>query len=317
MSQPVANFTLGYFTAALPQRPLEEQIEWASAQGFEALELAAWPVGRAREARAAGHLDVRHLSAKRVDAIRQLFERHGMHISSLGYYENCLHPSPAARKRILGHLKKVIEAAQSLGVGLVGTFVGRHPGQSENENLEQLPQVFDSLIDFATRCGVRLMIENCPMVGWQRAGLVGNLAYRPGVWEVLFERYGSLGLNFDPSHLIWQGIDSFDLLSKFADRVYHVHAKDTSVDRSCLAREGYLGPGWWEYRLPGRGEIDWPKFFRALARQGYTGTVSVEHEDPEWCGSEERILEGLAHACREMKAWRQSARSECVASCDE
>ena len=183
MSQTVANFTLGYFTAALPQKPLEEQVEWASAQGYEALELAAWPVGQTQDERAAGHLDVRRLSARRAKDVRQLFEKHGLSISSLGFYENCLHPKAACRKKILGHLKKVIEAAQRLEVKYVGTFVGRHPGRSENENLEELPQVFDPLVDLATRCGVRLMIENCPMVGWQREGLVGNLAYRPGLWE--------------------------------------------------------------------------------------------------------------------------------------
>lgn len=317
MNQPLASFTLGYFTAALPQRPLERQVEWASAQGFEALELAAWPMGRAREARAAGHLDVRRLSTKRAEAIRGFFERHHLRISALGYYDNCLHPSPAARKRIVSHLKKGIEAAAALGANYVGTFIGRHPGLSESDNLGQVPQVFDPLVDFATRHGVRLMVENCPMVGWQREGLVGNLAYRPGIWDMLFQRYEHLGLNFDPSHLIWQGMNALEIFSKFTDRIYHIHAKDTLVDQAHLREEGYLSPHWWEYRLPGRGEFSWKEFFRALVEGGYTGAVSIEHEDPEWCGSEAKVLEGLAITCREMRRWREIANSECIASCEE
>ncbi len=316
MGQPTESFTLGYFTAALPDKPLEEQIVWAAEHGFEALELAAWPVRGGKNYRG-GHLAVRGLSPGRVEALRGLLEQHRLRISSLGYYDNCLHPNAASRKGVVNHLKRVIEAARSLNVGLVGTFVGRDPNRSEEENLSLIPGVFDALVDFASERGVRLMIENCPMVGWQREGLVGNLAYRPGVWEVLFERYGQLGLNFDPSHLHWQGMDHLELFLKFAERIYQVHAKDTCVDRARLRREGHLSAGWWEYRLPGLGAIDWPEFFRALVEQGYKGTVSIEHEDPEWSGSEERIMDGLAFSCREMKKWREAAGSECVATHEE
>lgn len=316
MRQLTVPFTLGYFTAALPDKPLEEQVEWASERGFEALELAAWPVPARKDYRG-GNLDVRGLSPERLDALRQLFEQRGLKISALGYYDNCLHPAPAERERILQHLEAVIQTAESLKVGLVGIFIGRFSNRSEEENLREVPRVFDSVVRFASDHGVRLMIENCPMVGWQQEGLAGNLGYRPGIWDPLFDRYEALGLNFDPSHLVWQGMDPFELFSKYADRIYHVHAKDVVIDRPRLGREGCLSRGWWHYRLPGFGVIDWTKFFLTLLKGGYAGTVSIEHEDPEWSGKEEKVLEGMDRACREMKEWRDAAGSEYVASRSE
>lgn len=281
---------------------LEDLVPWAKAQGFEALELSAWPYDSTRDYQAQ-HVDAENLTPHRAEEIRALFAENDMVISALAYYDNNLHPDSRQRQQYHEHLRSVIEAAQMLGVDLVGTFVGGRPAPPD-EVMKEIGEVFREFVQYAEDRGVRLMIENCPMDHWVQFGLPGNYAYSPELWEALFNEVPSenFGLNFDPSHLYWLGIDHNRAARDFAGRIFHAHAKDTEMLPSGRQRYGVLGQqlkpepwksGWWRYRMPGKGEIDWQAFIQTLRDGGYKGALSIEHEDPEYEGSEESVKEGL------------------------
>lgn len=294
---------LGFLTACLPQLPLEDLVQWASAQGFQMLELAAWPVDTTRDYQAR-QIDAANFSKDDAKRVQELFAKHNLGISAMAYYDNNLDPDLTKRKFYHGHLKKVIDTAALLDVDLVGTFVGARPDRSPNESMKEIGEVFRGLVKYAEDKGVRLMIENCPMENWQRFGLPGNFAYSPELWEALFNEVPSdnFGLNFDPSHLYWLGIDYIQCAKEFASKIFHAHAKDTEILLEGKNRYGLFGcqldpipwkSGWWRYRVPGMGEIDWRKFISALQEAGYDFVLSIEHEDPIWEGSEEKVKKGL------------------------
>jgi sugar phosphate isomerase/epimerase len=303
---------LGFLTAPLPQMTLEAVAAWAAAQGFEAVELAAWPV-RAGRRKAPRHrqLDVATLTKEEAADVRAVFASHGLTISALAYYENNLHPNPKKRKEILAHLRQVIRAASLLQVDLVGTFVGARPVRPDTV-MKEAGKLFRRLVQEAEGSGVRLMIENCPMENWVRFGLPGNYAYSPELWEALFNEVPSdhFGLNFDPSHLYWLGIDHLQAVRDFAGRIFHAHAKDAELLPRGLYRYGVLArqleadpwkSGWWRYRLPGKGAIDWQRFIEVLQEAGYDGVLSIEHEDPEYEGSEDEVKAGLRLGYRHLR----------------
>ncbi|HHV62441.1 MAG TPA: sugar phosphate isomerase/epimerase [Firmicutes bacterium] len=301
---------LGFLTACLPNVPLEELVKWAADHGFEALEVAAWPIDNARDY-AGSSIDVASLTPEESERIKRLFAENNLVISSLAYYDNNLHRDPEVRARFHSHLKRVIDAARMLDVGLVGTFVGRNIDRTVEENLEEYEKVFRDLVSYAESREVRLMFENCPMEGWQKPGVPGNLAYSPELWRELFRLMpkGSVGLNLDPSHLHWLGIDYHAIIPEFKERIFHTHAKDTEILKDGMNQYGIygrqLGPhihggGWWRYRMPGLGEIDWRDFVATLVENGFDGTLSIEHEDPIYSGTEEMVKKGLVLAQRHL-----------------
>jgi sugar phosphate isomerase/epimerase len=236
-----------------------------------------------------------------------------MGISSLAYYDNNLHPKAKKREKIHDHLRRVIDAAAMLDVRLVGTFVGARPGGAA-KNIKRAGEFFRDVVAYAEDRGVRIMIENCPMAGWVQPDRPGNYAYSPELWEALFNEVpsDSFGLNFDPSHLVWLGINYNRAARDFSEKLFHVHAKDAELLKEGLYRYGVFSrqldggePGWWRYRMPGSGQIDWQFFFATLRSVGYDGPVSIEHEDPEYEGTEDRVKEGLRIA-REHLASRLS-----------
>ena len=292
---------LGFLTACLPSLPLSDVVEWAAAAGYDALEVAAWPDVPGRDWEAS-HLDVAALDAAGAREVRRLFDQHGLELSAVAYYENNLDTDPVRRAAVHEHLRRCIDAAQLLGCGLVGTFVGRDVALTVEENLRLGEQVLPDLVGYAAARDVRLVVENCPMEGWHPDGYPANLAYSPQLWDWMAGL--GLWLNLDPSHLVWLGIDPAAVVAPYADRVLHVQAKDVEVSASDRNRFGVFGnavdraaspwtSGWWRYRLPGSGQVDWAAFLAALADGGYDGVVSVEHEDPVWTGSVERVTHGL------------------------
>jgi sugar phosphate isomerase/epimerase len=296
---------LGFLTACLPNIDLDPLVSWASGQGFQTLELAAWPVCSGRD-RQAHQIDAEAFTTCDAARVNDLFAKHGMSISSLAYYENNLEPDPAKHAIILNHLRKVIDAASMLGVKLVGTFVGARPDRTDDQNMKEIGRLFRDLTAYSADKGVSLMIENCPMEGWQQQGLPGNLAYSPELWDALFNEVpaGNFGLNFDPSHLCWLGIDYSQAARDFAGKILHVHAKDVEIVAGGVYRFGILGrrlspapgkTGWWRYRLPGQGQVDWKSLISTLRECGYNDVLSIELEDPDWEGSEERVKSGLRH----------------------
>lgn len=294
---------LGFFTACLGGLKLDDVVAWAASEGFEALELAAWPPSP--EGYSPQHLDPEQLDEAEVERIRTLFDTNGLTISSLGCYENPMDADREKRERVTRHLRRLIEAANRLDVPAVGTFVGGNPLLSPADNIDHIGRIFRPLVAFAEDRGVKLMVENCPMLNWQRFGLPGNYAYSPELWDALFEEVpsSSFGLNLDPSHLYWLGIDIGRVVRDYADRIFHAHAKDTEMVTEGKYRYGVLATqlgdnpwvsGWWRYRIPGRGKIDWTGFIAALQGAGYDDVLSIEHEDPELEGTVENVKRGLS-----------------------
>jgi sugar phosphate isomerase/epimerase len=299
---------LGFLTACLPDRPLADIAAWAESQKYEALEVAAWPDLGDRPFTAT-HLDAAGFAEKEADETRALFEKHGLTLSSLAFYDNNLHPDPAERQAINDHVLACIDAAALVGCPTVGTFIGRHPGKSVAENLREAEQLFPRLVDRAGEKGVKLIIENCVMEGWHPDGYPGNLAYSPELWEWMFDL--GLYLNFDPSHLMWMGIDPVEALEPYVDRIPHAQAKDIQLfpekrnhygwPGKAVVREDPFDVGWWRYRVPGLGDVDWRRVVDTLYEGGFDGVLSVEHEDPVWGGTEDRIHTGLQVAHRTLR----------------
>jgi len=295
---------LGFLTACLPQLSLDDLVAWASKQGFKTLELAAWPVDSSRDYKAR-QIDAARFTKDDAKRVKDLFAQYNVGISAMAYYDNNLDPDPEKRKCYHDHLKKVIDTASLLTVPLVGTFVGGRADKTPDECMKEIGAIFRPLVQYAADHGVRLMIENCPMENWQRFGLPGNFAYSPELWEGLFNEVPSreFGLNFDPSHLYWLGIDYVRASREFAPRIFHAHAKDAEILSDGSYRYGVFSrqltpvpwkSGWWRYRIPGLGSIDWGKLISVLQESGYDGVLSIEHEDPVWEGSESRVKQGLA-----------------------
>ena len=282
---------LGFVSAILPDLSFEEVVDFAAAEGFACVEVMCWPKGKA-ERRYAGvtHIDVAQLTETEASRINQLLASKGVSISGLGYYPNPLAPDPAEAGVYVEHLKKVIAGAKLLGVGVVNTFIGRDWTKSVDDNWPRFREVWPALVNCARDHGVRIGIENCPMLFSADEWPGGkNLAHCPAVWRRMFEEIPSpnFGLNFDPSHLVWQQMDYLAPLREFADRIVHIHAKDCRIDDERLDDVGILATPleFHTPKLPGLGEVDWGRFLSVLGDTGYTGPVCIEVEDRAYEGS--------------------------------
>lgn len=299
---------LGMLTACLPGWSLDRIAGFAQQQGFERLEVAVWPGTGGREFEAA-HLPVATFTESDAESTRALLDRTGLEISAFAYYENNLHQDRSRRAEIHAHLKHAIDAAQLLGVPYVGTFIGRDNSKSVRENMAIGNEVLPELVDHAGERGVKLIIENCVMEGWHPDGYPGNIAYSPELWGWVTDL--GFGLNWDPSHLTWIGIDPVETILPFAEHIVHAQAKDLELFPGRRNRYGFFGKvdkgddpwdmGWWRFRVPGRGVVDWPHVVDRLYEAGFDGTLSVEHEDPLWGGTDEKVLEGLRIAHRTLR----------------
>jgi sugar phosphate isomerase/epimerase len=244
-------------------------------------------------------LDVSDLDKQGADEARAIMKANGLEISSLGYYPNPLHPDAEHRDVVIGHLKKVIDAAALvMDDPIVGTFIGRDKGKNIEANLESYAKIWPPIVQYAKERGVKVAIENCPMIFSNDEWPGGNnLASTPAIWRKMFEIIpdDNFGLNLDPSHLVWLMIDYERVVREFADRIFHVHAKDLEIDREGLYENGILslGMGWQIPRLPGLGEVGWPRFISALYRWGYDYVLSIEHEDRKFEGTEELVKRGF------------------------
>jgi sugar phosphate isomerase/epimerase len=276
---------LGFVSAILGDLSLEEVVSFAAVERFDCLELMCWPPGKA-DRRYAGitHLDVTALDQVAVDRVRRLMAEAGIAISGLGYYPNPLDPDEQAAGVYTRHIERVIEAAALLNVGLVNTFVGRDWTRSVDDNWPRFCQVWKPLVKFAAERGVRIGIENCPMY-FSRDEWPGgkNLATSPAIWRRMFAEIPSagFGLNYDPSHLVWQMMNYTRPLAEFASRLFHVHAKDVHIDLDRLDDVGMLALPLAYHRptLPGLGDIRWGEFVARLGEVGYDGPVCIEVED--------------------------------------
>jgi sugar phosphate isomerase/epimerase len=300
---------LGFLSAILPDLALEEVVAFAAAEEFSCVELCCWPKGKA-ERRYAGvtHVDVAGLDEARAASTRGLMETHGITISGLGYYPNPLSPDEEEARIAVGHLETVLRAAPLLGVRQVNTFVGRDWTRSVEDNWPRFLKTWKPLVDLAEAQGVRIGIENCPMIFTGDEWPGGkNLASTPAIWRRMFAEIPSpsFGLNYDPSHFVWQHMDYLKPLREFRDRIFHVHAKDVRVDRHRLDDVGIMATPLEYHRpkLPGLGDIDWGRFFSVLSDTGYDGPVCVEVEDRAYEGSLEARQRALRQSLRFLRSF--------------
>ncbi len=279
------NMKLGFVTAILPELSLEEVVTFAAVEGFECIEVMCWPVGKA-ERRYAGitHVVVKDLSQDGADDINAMVDGKDVEISALGYYPNILVADEAESQVYVDHLKHVILAAEKLGLNTVNTFIGADHTQYIEANFAKFERVWPDIVSFAEDHSVRIGIENCPMSFSEDEFPSGkNMAYSPAIWRRMFEAIPSenFGLNYDPSHMVWQQMDYIAPLKEFAERIFHVHAKDCRVDKDRLDSVGILARPLEFHvpKLPGMGDVNWGRFFSVLTDTGYQGPVCIEAED--------------------------------------
>ncbi len=292
---------LGFVSAILDQSNFEEMIDIASDLGFTCVEVACWPQGKA-ERRYAG---VSHIDCERViedDSYAAYVKDYcaGKHveISSLAFYPNTMDGDLEKRQAAVAHLKNVIKASAKLGVNMVTTFIGRDQTKNVEENLKLVAEVWPPILELAKEQGVRVAIENCPMLfGADQWPGGQNLMTTPAIWKKVFEilPYENLGINYDPSHFVWQMIDYIKPIYEFKDKIFHVHYKDIKLYPDRLDQCGimaypleFMSP-----KLPGLGDVDWGKYVSALTDIGYDGYTCIEVEDKAFEGTKEKVLDSL------------------------
>ncbi len=298
---------LGFASAILPDLSLEDVMTFAAETGFDCVEVMCWPLSKA-ERRYAGitHIDIATLDDARVGEINRLIEQTGVAISALGYYPNCLSPDEEESRRSCEHLMELFDAAVKLNLKNVNTFVGRDYTKSVADNWPRLLDTWQPIMAKADELGLKIGIENCPMLFSEDEWPGGkNIATSPAIWRRLFADLNSdnLGLNYDPSHMIWQQMDYLEPIRDFVDRIFHAHAKDVRLDQHRLNEVGILAHPL-EYhtpKLPGLGEVNWGKFFSTLTDAGYEGAVCVEVEDRAYEGSLESRKDSLRQSFRYLK----------------
>ena len=255
---------IGILTGPFRGEPLEAVIDFASREGFDALEVASGP---------GGHIDPETLTDARAAEIKKLLESTGVTISSLAQYTNVTDPDPEKRQKTCANLVAVIDAAAKLDVPIVCAMAGMPvPGKNRMKTIEEdAAAVYPPILEHAAAKGIKIAMEN-----WYATNIM-NLNHWRRIFEVLPQP--NLGLNFDPSHLLWQGIDYIEAVERFAERIFHTHAKDTEVKDHVLRWTGNQESGWWRYVIPGYGRVKWGEYIAALKAIGYDGVLSIEHED--------------------------------------
>lgn len=298
---------LGFVSAILDNFTFEEMIDFASDAGYQCVEVACWPQGKA-ERRYAGvtHINVDELDDQHIAYIKDYCNKKNVTISSLAYYPNTLDPDPEKRTLAVEHLKKLIIASHKLSIGLVTTFIGRDQNKTVEENLELFQQVWHPLIQLAEQNQVKIAIENCPMLFTNDQWPGGqNLATTPSIWRRMFSLIPSdyFGLNYDPSHFVWQMIDYIKPIYEFKDKIFHVHYKDIKIYKDKLDDVGIMATPlqFMSPKLPGLGDVDWGKYVSALTDIGYNGCTCIEIEDKAFEGSIDRVKESLILSKRYME----------------
>ena len=298
---------LGFVSAILDGWTFEEMIDTASEMGFQCVEVACWPQGKA-ERRYAGvsHIDVDNMTDEKVKYIQDYCAKRNVEISSLAFYPNTMDGDLEKRAAAVAHLKKVIEASAKLGVNMVTTFIGRDQTKTVEENLELVKEVWPPILKLAEEKGVKIAIENCPMLFGPDQWPGGqNLMTTPANWKKVFEILPSanLGINYDPSHFVWQMIDYIKPLYDFKDKIFHVHYKDIKLYPDKLREVGVMAYplDFMSPKLPGLGDVDWGKYVSALTDIGYEGYTCIEVEDRAFEGSRERVLDSLRLSKRYME----------------
>jgi len=300
---------LGLVSAIADTMNYEEMIDLVAENGLECVEVACWPAGKA-ERRYAGvsHIDVERTLTDDAYAahILSYAKEKGVEISSLAFYPNTMDGNLEKRATVVEHLKTVIRASAKLGVGMVTTFIGRDQTKTVEENLELVKEVWPPIIALAEECGVKIAIENCPMLFGRDQWPGGqNLMTTPTIWRKVFEILPSknLGINYDPSHFVWQMIDYIKPIYEFKDKIFHVHYKDIKLYPAKLEECGVMAYplDFMSPKLPGLGDVDWGKYVSALTDIRFNGYTCIEVEDKAFEGSVEDVKKSIALSTRYLR----------------
>ncbi|MCE7039407.1 sugar phosphate isomerase/epimerase [Dyadobacter sp. CY312] len=291
---------LGFNSAILADFSFEHVVRFAGNHGFSCVEMMCWPADNTDSRRYAGvtHVDVLSLTDKKVAEIKYTLKEAQISISALGYYPNPLDPDPNRSEFYIEHIKEVIRGAAKLGIPVITTFIGRNPAKSIKENLVQFADVWPAIVKVAEENNIKLAIENCPMFFTDDEWPGGkNLAISPAVWDRMFEIIPNpvFGLNYDPSHMIWQMMDEIKPIYAYKDRLHHIHLKDAKLYRDKLDRVGIMANPL-EYhspKLPGLGDVNWRGFFAALTDVRYRGPVVIEVEDKAYEGNVDDVTTAI------------------------
>ena len=291
--------TFGLLSAILEEWDYKEMIDTVSGIGYKCVEVACWPKGKG-ERRYAGtsHIDTENLGKAEAEDILQYAAAHDVRISSLAYYPNTLDPDLEKRAAAIKHIHSLIDASSLLGVNMVTTFIGRDQTKTVEANLSIVKEVWPEILDHAKEKDVRIAIENCPMLFGPDQWPGGqNLFYSPVIWERVFDAlpYDNLGINFDPSHFVWQQLDYIKAIYDFRDKMFHIHFKDIKLKKDKLGDAGVLAYplDYMTPKLPGLGDVDWGAFISALTDIGYSGYAVAEIEDKAYEGSREDVISSL------------------------
>ncbi len=296
---------IGFLALCLGNMPLKEKCRWASENGFTSMEIPCWPTDSGRPFT---DIDVATLTQEKADEIKEYLKEYNITITSLSYYDNNLYADLTERKKVNDHVMKCIDAAEMLGAGMVGTFAGRNLDKTPEASLDDFEEVFGKLVAYAESKNIKICLENCIQ---DNNGIPANLAHSPEIWTELFKRVPSnnLGLTFDPSHLEAQLIDSISLLSQFKDKIFQFHAKDVSVNKMAINRYGaynrQLGEGrragYWGFRMPGDGNLDWAFVFEKLREINYDFVATIEYAYPAPDGTQDKVKGQLLESKRHIE----------------
>lgn len=298
---------LGLVSAILGDSDFYELIDIVAENGLNCVEVACWPQGKAaRRYAGVSHIDVANLTAEKAEELKAYAAGKGVDISSLAYYPNPLDEDLEKRQEVIDHLYKVIDASALMGVNMVTTFIGRMPSKTVSANIEEAKKVWTPILTHAKEKGVKVAIENCPMLFTEDEWPGGqNLFTTPAIWRQVFEAlpFDNLGINYDPSHFVWQQIDYIAPLYEFKDKIFHVHYKDIKVYPDKLKDVGimatplqYMSP-----KLPGLGDVDWGKYVSALTDIGFDGYTVIEVEDKAFEKTVEDVKNSITLSARYLR----------------
>lgn len=257
---------------------LEECAKWAKANDFDAI-----------RPNATGTFDPKHILRAGGDEINETLRSHGIYLAALSAHNNLLDDDPEAREAARENLKRAIEATSILGAPVLVTYAGSpvswhfygqfssNPGNPDDRSVElvgRFKEMWTPVIRFAEEKGVTIALD-C-------AVRMGNIACNPEMWERILDAIPSdnLGLSCDPSHWLWMGIlPAEDAIRMFSGKWYYADVKDCEVSPQMRFRQGIIGNWWWQYRVPGRGQLNWGTIIGALLESGYDYILCVENED--------------------------------------
>lgn len=291
--------TFGILSAILENWDYKKMIDTVSEIGYKCVEVACWPKGEGgRRYAGTSHIDTENLDKAKAEEILSYAKSHGVELSSLAYYPNTLNADIEKRNEYIRHIHSLIDASSLLGINMVTTFIGRDQKKTVEENLILVKEVWPEILQHAKEKNVRIAIENCPMLFGPDQWPGGqNLFYSPDIWRKVFDilPYDNLGINFDPSHFVWQQLDYIKALYEFKEKMFHIHFKDIKLRKDKLSEAGVLAYplDYMIPKLPGLGDVDWGAFVSALTDIGYNGYAVAEIEDKAYEGSREDVVRSL------------------------